>query len=241
MRDWWDDVEARLREPESAMNGVIRVVSVLRGQITAAGKGKTTEDAVISYQVLEWSPAQEYILMASARISLTGIASVRWMVIAGKAGCSWMFAKAFLRFMGAKALPLTRESINDKCPKYLLRFDTDMDIERVRTFVSKGWTETSRTNISETMTTPRNAWQLRSEQAITQLEPEQSKGKKLVELRWYFDWMDPIPDEIAVLDRIAPCKTIARPLKPDEVKERDDAFGGQDNPFPLVKGAFALP
>ncbi len=241
MYEWWDWIEARLREPESAMNGVVRVLGILRAQVSSAGKGKSDEDSVISYQILEWAPSQHYILLANACIALTGIASARLMLVCGKATTYRMFLKVHENVNPEDAPPGAGPAPDapgaplphQRYPRHLLRLETDIDMEKVKAFIQGGWEEISRVPLAQASESSKNMWQLRTEKALMQLESGKPNKKTLITLRWVFERSMPVPPEAGVLMRVSIGKTIARP-------RRDDEEPNQEN-FPIVQWGFRPP
>lgn len=219
MQRWWSWIHARLTEPKSALpKDLNRLLTCLRGQITAVGKGKATEEAVISYQVMEWTPEQRAVELVNSCMALTGIVSMRHLANAGKSGIYRILLKAHEQD-DEKGLPREPYSSAEKrlpWPEKLVRLETDMEWERIHHFLNAGWKESARLPLEMASEWSKHQWQHRMEETLAEIDGGNNKRKTLVTLEWKFDMAMAVPPECSVLQRVGTAKTTFRPFAPGE-------------------------
>ncbi|KDN41142.1 hypothetical protein K437DRAFT_179760 [Tilletiaria anomala UBC 951] len=238
MGDYWSWIEQRLMATADTLpDDMRRVMGIMRGPFTVAGKGKVATSGVLSYQVMEWKPLDRTICLVGSGIALTGLSSARWMLLHGRSITYRIF---LLCHEPPDQHPDDASYIEPSVPEPLVQHPTRLyrlelisNPERRRYFLTNGWRESGRTKFDEASASSAKAW-LRYDQATRlQLDmglassfPQQvpdgslyTGGRNqndLVELEFPFDYGTGVPDAIATMVRVSKAKTIMRPLRGDE-------------------------
>jgi hypothetical protein len=219
MQRWWSWTRSRLTEPKSKLPARMRrILTCVRGQITAAGKGRATEEAVISYQVMEWTPERQSVELVNTVMALTGIVSMRHINNAGKAGIYRILLKAHELDdeNGRPRVPYACYEQQLQWPEKLVRLEVDMEWERIHHFLNTGWKESARVPLELASERSKHQWQRQMEETLAEIEGGNHTRKTLVTLEWKFDMAMTVPDEISVLQRINTSKTTFRSFLPGE-------------------------
>ena len=223
MRNWWQWIEERLLEPLSNLkDNTRRVLGILKGPVVVAGKGKNnSENAVISYQIYQWTPHKETIYFANAAISLTGLSVGHWMQLYGRALIYRIFLMCHESNDSRPQDPDHIEQATHKekvhpYPPSMWRYER---ADQVRYFTNKSWVEKKRIAFKDAATQNRtdiDPWLQQSLIVDEHLEAASGHTRVVVELEYTFDRSVAPPAATATMARVSKTKTILRESRPGE-------------------------